>query len=150
MIIPSSQEMFNAVRNDNTRQIKLLIENGADVNMKVENGWTPLHYASSSGGFYSIKLLIENGADVNMKDKIGRTPLMVALTYRDYEIAEILIENGANVNDRDNEGKTILDFVDIEKITPEFANLLKYGNYSDYCKSVIEKGHYTCQEAHVD
>jgi hypothetical protein len=58
---------------------KQAIADGADVNAKNENGWTPLHFAVvaalDSGDNKVIELLIANGADVNAKDDRGLTPL---------------------------------------------------------------------------
>ncbi|OCK88748.1 ankyrin, partial [Cenococcum geophilum 1.58] len=45
--------------------VKLLLENGADVAVASNDGWTPLNSASSSGHLEVVKLLLKNGADVN-------------------------------------------------------------------------------------
>ncbi|KAK7452449.1 hypothetical protein Landi51_04337 [Colletotrichum acutatum] len=45
--------------------VKLLIENGANVNSRCDNDDTALHAASSAGDERITKFLIENGADVN-------------------------------------------------------------------------------------
>ena len=54
--------------------VKILIENGADVNFRNNDNSTALIEASS---FYYevVKLLIENGADINAKDNEGKTAL---------------------------------------------------------------------------
>jgi ankyrin repeat protein len=54
---------------------KLLIESGADVNVKGRNGSTPLHISLFSTDL--TKLLIESGADVNVTDYDGSTPLRI-------------------------------------------------------------------------
>jgi len=40
-----NDKLFEAVENDDLDQVKELISNGADVNAKEENGFTPLYYA---------------------------------------------------------------------------------------------------------
>lgn len=65
-------------------EIKLLIENGADIDATDINGRTPLMMASSSktdSDLETVKLLIECGADINAKDNYLYTPLLMALRY---------------------------------------------------------------------
>lgn len=82
--------------------VKLLIENGADVNAFTRGGdLTALHLAAFWGQTEIVKLLINNGAIINTKlnDYISKhldnTPLGFAFTQKHFEIAQILIENGA-------------------------------------------------------
>ncbi|KXH64748.1 hypothetical protein CNYM01_02062 [Colletotrichum nymphaeae SA-01] len=48
--------------------VKLLIENGADVESRCDDGDTALHAASEAGNERITKFLIENGADVNAEN----------------------------------------------------------------------------------
>ena len=59
------------IKNNKLEIIKLLIENGADVNTRDEDGKTPLHYVNN---VEIAKLLIENGAEVNAMSNKGQTP----------------------------------------------------------------------------
>ena len=58
--------------------VKLLIDNGANVNVQDETKSTPLHLASSFWSAETVRLLIEHGADVNAQDANHRTPLHLA------------------------------------------------------------------------
>ncbi len=60
------------------KTVDFLIENGADVNVKDNNGETPLMAASAFSNCRVIKLLIEKGADVNAKDNGGWSALIYA------------------------------------------------------------------------
>lgn len=40
--------------------IKILLENGADINQKDENGYNAIHHAVQNGNFETIKLLLDN------------------------------------------------------------------------------------------
>lgn len=94
----------------NIEIIKLLIENGADVNQTNEHKSTPLHYAVElkNKGTEIIKLLIDKGADVNAKDSAGNTPLHCAVS-NSLENTKILIDNGADVNAKSRNGETPLN-----------------------------------------
>jgi ankyrin repeat protein len=60
------------------RNARLLIENGANVNTKANNGWTPLMWAARGGIDWLVRLLIEKGADINARNNDGDTALMWA------------------------------------------------------------------------
>ena len=45
--------------------VKLLLENGADVNVRDDDGNTPLTNALSNGDKEMMKLLLKYGADIN-------------------------------------------------------------------------------------
>ena len=64
--------------------VRLLIEKGADANVRTMNEWvhTPLHIACRYNGVPAVRLLLEKGADPNVRDKDGRTPLDLTLSYR--------------------------------------------------------------------
>lgn len=82
--------------------IKLLIENGADVNIRDGiNNVTPLFWAVRKGRLDAAKLLIDKGADVKIKMKEGQTLLHTPGTL---ETARLLIDNGADVNAKDDNG----------------------------------------------
>ena len=73
---------------------RLLIDNGADVNIRNEEGYTPLHWAAGEGQKELVVILIIHGADVNAHNKRGWTPLRWAEAQRQKEIARILMTAG--------------------------------------------------------
>lgn len=73
--------------------VKLLIDNGADVNKTSHGDMSPLMKAV--GNSDSVKLLIKAGADVNLKDHQGNTALWYAAKYGYGESAQALIKAGA-------------------------------------------------------
>jgi ankyrin repeat protein len=78
--------------------VKKHLADGTDVNVKDENGWTPLNSAAVKGRNQIVKLLIEKGADLN-----SGTPLIAAATDGHMEVIELLIANGADVNAKAND-----------------------------------------------
>jgi ankyrin repeat protein len=84
-----------------------LIEKGADVN---KTGWTPLHYAATSGHAGLIRLLLENHAFVDPQSPNGTTPLMMAAQYGSTAAVRLLLEEGAQPLQKNSLGLTAFDF----------------------------------------
>jgi uncharacterized protein len=113
----SLQEAFRiAVARNQTKEIKLLLKDGADVNAKRGEfeGDTALHFAAFQLMPKLVELLIANGASLDAIDKNGLTPLMNACSrggVKGGQIALKLIEAGANVSYvRESDGQTALKF----------------------------------------
>lgn len=93
-----------AIEKNYSRIVELLIEYRADVNVKNEQGQTPIYLAISSKRPKIIKLLYDNGADIdNVKNIRNETPSdYVKLFYSGKTIKEIAAEaESANVNSED-------------------------------------------------
>lgn len=69
-----------------TEAARLLIENGAEVDIKNNDGTTALSAAAFFCHPETLKLLIENGANVNTTSSTGSTPLDTATAPWDSEI----------------------------------------------------------------
>nr|KAF6488693.1 ankyrin repeat domain 31 [Molossus molossus] len=105
-----------AVRRGNLSLMKVLIESGADVNLKDNTGWTPLHKASTEGSNDIIVELLKAGANVNCENLDGILPLHDAVANNHLKAAEILLQHGANPNQKNQKQKTALDEADNEKM----------------------------------
>ena len=129
--------------------LEYLIASGADVNIKLSQRKTPLHYALESPHYYASHyagmyeaacILLKNGADVNAKDLYGKTPLHLGIVNK--EIATILLDYGANLHAVEDVGCKPLHYayvqcdIDlikalIEKGAP-LDDLTRYGNALHY------------------
>ena len=88
--------------------VKMLIDNGADVNAM--NSWneTPLNYVVShlknspdikdeEAILEVIKILCKNGANVNAKNDHDCSPVDIALEHEDYKLLHLLIPFNASI-----------------------------------------------------
>ena len=96
--------LHGAVLSNDLSQIKKILDNGADVNLRDKKrfGFTALMAAAFNGYTEAAKLLIAYGADVNAITSTGETALMVAARASHAEAMNLLIDNGAEVNAKTN------------------------------------------------
>ena len=138
--------------------IKLLIENGVDVNLKDNSGLTLfLKYISSRSKNIDIELvqlLFNKDYDINQTNTQGETALHLACRKGNKEVVEFLLNNGADikcVNKKDNitalhfaimsENKELIELIinknenlDINHLDTNQRNFLHYA-----CGTVDEK-----------
>src|SRR5690606_1920302 len=76
--------------NGNTKTVKLLIENNANLNIRNNCGETALIWASGKGRTKIVKLLIENNANLDIQNKNCKTALMFGSVH--FDIIKLLIE----------------------------------------------------------
>lgn len=77
-----------------TKRAQDLIRRGAMVNRL---GWTPLHYAASTGKLETAKMLIANKAIIDAPAPDGTTALMMAAHSGSEEMVRLLLSHGAEV-----------------------------------------------------
>lgn len=56
----------------------ILVEKGADSNVRLPDGTTALHIVARRGNFSAAKLLVESGADITILDNSGYDAVMIA------------------------------------------------------------------------
>jgi ankyrin repeat protein len=89
--------------------VRLLIENGAQVNAHVGHYGNALQHAIVNQEGAIVKLLIENGADVNTQGgRYGNAPQAAIVAGSGDGIIEFLIDIGADVNCKGGEFGNIL------------------------------------------
>jgi ankyrin repeat protein len=82
--------IHSAAAGNYTDIVRMLVENGAQVNVKQQAGVTPLHSAAQNGNLELLILLLENGAEVNSRMEGGKLPADLAREKGFDDIAEIL------------------------------------------------------------
>lgn len=71
--------LHRAVVYGSTQEVKTLLQNHADPNIRAPRGWSPLHFAACLGRTDVAELLCEAGANVNAVNNDSRTPLYCAM-----------------------------------------------------------------------
>lgn len=74
--------------------VESLLANASEVNVRDDDGDTPLHWAALFDQKAVAELLIASRAEVNAKDKERNTPLRLALIYKHYGMADLLHQHG--------------------------------------------------------
>jgi len=124
--------LHDAILQGDGEAVKYLLENGANVNAKADDGWTPLHMAAAifggnerlenknqEFGKYDIfKMVLQARPEIDATTNDGWTPLHAAVAnaytgWRQDKAADLnriqdLIIAGADINAKDDNGRTPL------------------------------------------
>lgn len=94
--LPASEDLLNAVYEDQTKKALLLLGSGAQADYQNEYGVTVLSQACVNGNEQLVRVLISKGADVN-KAVAGESPLVIAARTGKVSILKLLYESGAKI-----------------------------------------------------
>ena len=120
-------DLLTAAEKGNLRRVRLLVEQGADVNEGNINGFTPVHLASGHGHLDVVRYLVEQGASLDKINNDGWTPLFAA-AFRGYiEVVRFLLEQGADREKVDNTGWTPLHWAAANSHLDVAMLLMSYG-----------------------
>ncbi len=98
-----------AAFNGHTSVVKLLLEHGALVDAKDNEGKTPLLHACTGPFPETVEVLIAANADINVKEATEAfTPLMMAAGLGQVEVVKLLLRHNADKAVLDNDGDTAL------------------------------------------
>jgi hypothetical protein len=84
------QAVHAAAASGNLNILRQLLEHGANVNGRQQNGFTPLHTAADNNNPNMAQLLIEFGADPNLANDSGQTPTDLAKTKGHEQMLSLL------------------------------------------------------------
>lgn len=120
-----------AARMGDVKTIQKLLDHGANVNGRDQNGWTALHRASFKGRIEAARALIDNGVDVNGRDEEGYTALHCAVESGHVDVTELLVKKGADIDARTNKGVTALQIAEALHFSGITRILIQGGVYKD-------------------
>jgi len=100
--------LFQAAKEGRLDEVKVLVQQGEDVNCSNCKGTTPLRIACENGHEQMVRFLIcEGAADANKPNERGSTPLMWVSANGSLNIVKLLVEQGkANVNSIAKDGSS--------------------------------------------
>jgi len=103
--------MAQSIRTDVARLVEAMLSHGANVNAKMEGGWTPLMWAVTNNYTQTVDVLLKQGACVNVPDDEGCTPLIyAAMRPASLDLVRLLLQHGSEVNAQDDIGCTALQW----------------------------------------
>jgi uncharacterized protein len=91
-------ELHLAAVENELDKVRALIDSGADVNARDQDGFTPLHLAAQEYAVAIARLLVDSGAEVDAFNRYGNTPLFTAVfnSRGRGEVIELLRAAGAD------------------------------------------------------
>ena len=100
--------LIEAVRRTDTADVRTLLAQGADVNVRQGDGATALHWAAHRNDLETTVVLLDAGANANAANDLGATPLWLACASGSGALVERLLDAGANPNAALSSGETVL------------------------------------------
>ncbi|XP_044883141.1 2-5A-dependent ribonuclease-like isoform X2 [Mauremys mutica] len=125
----TASQLHDAIKKGSVKTVRQLLEEGVDVNSKVEGGWTPLHSAVQAEQEEIVNLLLEQGADPHARKDNGATPFIIAGIVGNVNLLELFLSKGSEINEKDNNGFTA--FMEAAWYGKEKALKFLYENFSD-------------------
>ncbi|XP_074745425.1 protein phosphatase 1 regulatory subunit 16A [Strix uralensis] len=117
------EEARAATEHDMVREIRQLVQAGADLDAPRGHGATLLHIAAANGYAEAAELLLEHRAGVATKDEDGWEPLHAAACWGQVPLVELLVAHGADLNSKSVLDETPLDVCSDEEIRAKLLEL---------------------------
>ena len=122
-----------AARRGDFKMVNLLLQGGADPNVRRFDGFYPLHLAAEAKNVHCIDRILQYGADVNARNNIQFTPLLCLCSDLcshlppEPDCIKQLIDRGAMINAQNFQGATALMFGSKFNYVPGMRCLLENG-----------------------
>jgi uncharacterized protein (TIGR02145 family) len=94
--ISGGEYILACAKSGNRKEVKKLIESGANIEQRDSSDNTPLIVATYSGHTDIVKLLINAGANIDAQGEGSYTALILAVIYGNTEMVRMLLDAGAD------------------------------------------------------
>lgn len=125
MEIEGTTPLINASMENDVEELKVLLDEGADINETDMDNSTALHWAVYYSSYDAAEFLLQQGANPNTIDLYDSTPLLSAVYSEDVEMVKILLEYGADKGFEDSSGYTAYDYA-VDYGNEELMSLLEF------------------------
>jgi ankyrin repeat protein len=88
--------------------VSMLLEAGADINARTDDGYTALDLAAEDGNEALVRLLLDAGANINTPRNRNPQVLILAAYSGKEAVVQMLMDAGAHVNMQDEDGFSAL------------------------------------------
>lgn len=96
----TSSAMMQAASTGNMGLLERLLNLGADISVRADDGSTVLHCAVKAGHIEMIERILRAEAQIEVLNEKERSPLHEAVLNQDHPAATLLLRKGANVSQR--------------------------------------------------
>lgn len=100
-----------ACKKGNIRMVRLLIENGAHVNLCGTKGWSPLMFSCIVPKIEIVELLLKNGAHIDYLTETGNSCLGYAVEVRNFDAIMLFLEHAPDFYLKTHLGNDIINNV---------------------------------------
>ncbi len=128
---PTAEAVVNAARYNAVEALKIMCDNGVDIEAHDDMGRSPLANAAMYGSAEAVRFLLEAGANVDATDEHhGSTALLWSVCEENSSpkpIVSMLLEAGASKEVKDTDGRGVeelLGFIEDEERRAAFSNAL--------------------------
>jgi len=101
----TTTNLIQTVKNKHSVIVEMLIDAGANINSKDNEGLSALMWAVKANNFKMVQYLVKKGIDPNRTDNNGNSALIFAINQDNGQISQFLLENGIDITITNNLGK---------------------------------------------
>ena len=143
--LEDNAQLVDAAKAGHEEVVRLLLDQGADVNRRCSWRSSPLAEAAKAGHEAVVRLLLDRGADMNSSGIWGNSPLAEAAEAGHEAVVRLLLDRGADVNSSGTWGNSPLaeaaeaGHEAVVRLLLDRGAVLKIGEFDRFwCHTLVE------------